>query len=118
MENNRKICKQCGNLEEHGVNRDKPDGLMGSRCKKCELIRRRAYLAGRTNVSAGSFYIRSLTQIAKTAAEAMEEGCLMTISGEERDEFTAALERLIAANSVQRGVQRRLDEYKKINPGV
>ena len=103
MENNRKICKQCGNLEEHGVNRDKSDGLMGSRCKKCELIRRRAYLAGRTDVSIGSFFMRSLTQTAKTAAEAMEEGCLMNISREERDEFTVALERLMEANRAQRG---------------
>jgi len=40
---NRKICKQCGKVKEHGVNRALPDGLMGSRCKDCELERTREY---------------------------------------------------------------------------
>ncbi len=40
---NRKICKKCGKVKEHGVNRANPDGLMGSRCKDCELERTREY---------------------------------------------------------------------------
>lgn len=40
---NRKICKQCGKVKEHGVNRALPDGLMGSRCKDCELERMQEY---------------------------------------------------------------------------
>tara|TARA_B100001996_G_scaffold371542_1_gene346990 strand:- start:443 stop:808 length:366 start_codon:yes stop_codon:yes gene_type:complete len=40
---NRKICKQCGKVKEHGVNRANPDGLMGSRCKDCELERMQEY---------------------------------------------------------------------------
>lgn len=40
---NRKICKQCGKVKEHGVNRANPDGLMGSRCRDCELERTREY---------------------------------------------------------------------------
>jgi len=104
MENNRKICKQCGNLEEHGVNRDKPDGLMGSRCKKCELIRRRAYLAGNIPASPAEVaLVRMATQVYGNLATAMEEGYFMNISGEERDEFTASLERLIEAIRAQRG---------------
>ncbi len=40
---NRKICKQCGKVKEHGVNRANPDGLVGPRCKDCELHRTREY---------------------------------------------------------------------------
>lgn len=40
---NRKICKQCGKVKEHGVNRANPDRLMGSRCKDCELERMQEY---------------------------------------------------------------------------
>jgi len=99
MENNRKICKQCGNLEEHGVNRDKPDGLMGSRCKKCELIRRRAYLSGRRPPSPTPpeiSFVRSYIQTTETLSVAMDEGSLIKLPRQEWHTLEAAMRKMIA----------------------
>ena len=97
MENNRKICKKCGNLEEHGVNNDKPDGLMGSRCKKCELIRRRAYLSRRRPPTPPEiFLVRSCIQTIETLSVAMDEGSVIKLPRQEWNALEAVMRKMIA----------------------